>query len=864
MLSTDVLAKWWERWGVITVISILCYAAITRLIWHGVLEPSFAHLESQEATSDIDRCTAALQREIDSVARTTTDYATWDECHDFASGTNPRFIEKNFAWSHLGAAMGMHLFRISDTDGKVLASEASPYLPAINRAGWLDALPLARLTALVPLGPPPHSDTVAGIVRGPADPLIIAAAAIRRNSGEGDSVGHMILGRILDATLVSKISQRAHVPFGLIAFSDPPPAGQATPETDRITLTRRDAENLRAEIVIPGLTEAAALRLSATLPRAVMARGRHAMHIIDAITAIATVLIAFLFGRQGQRAHQLRLRTDQLVDSWHKLDDENRQRMQELSRRIEAEGDLRRLREQLDAVLKAIPLPLFAKDTGGRYILFNPAFEAFFGVRGENLIGRTADECWPSAHARIYHEHDMKLLREGGLQIYEHRLQDASGRDRDVIFNKACFSNLDGRIAGLVGTLTDVTAVKEAESNRRALERQVQEAHKMESLGLLAGGIAHDFNNLLIAILGRADLALLRMPSHDPGREDLNAIVTASHRAADLCRQMLTYSGRGRFVPEHFDVNAMIRELIGLLRVSISEKIDIGLDLEPDAPCITADATQIRQVIMNLVTNAAEAIGDRSGNIRIRTWIGAPLQQGGPGPTGGPRAVPTSAASVHIEIADTGCGMAPETLGRIFDPFFTTKFTGRGLGLAAAMGVVRAHAGTLSVDSQPGKGSTFHLALPAAAPQSKAPPPPLPRPPETIDPGPWKGSGTLLLVDDEDSVRTVAARMCEHLGFSVIAAQDGPQAIRMLKEADGNISCVLLDLIMPGMDGIQTLAALHAINPAIPVVLSSGYTQDEVKRRFGEAGFRAFIEKPYQLAQLRETLRTAIETGRPR
>ncbi len=853
--STRALAMWWDRWGLITIVSALCYLVAMGAIWRLVLGPSFSHLEAQEANRDIERCIAALQREIDDVDEMTTDYATWDECHDFVKGANPSFVEKNFAWSHLDRAMGMQVYALLDAGGNILASDASPFLPESERTLYLSALPIATLRELAPTGPPPHPRASSGVASTALNPIIVAGAPIRRNSGEGASVGHMVLARLLNEALVTRIAQRASVPLKIHSCAASSPGDIPPIPKGGILLTCLGADSLRAETTIAGLAGQPTLHLVSTLPRPIMAQGRHAMRIIGWFAGIATALIAFLFGRQKQKARQLELRTNQLVESWHQIDDQNRQRTHELALLRETERELRRLRGRLDAVVRAVPIPLFAKDTGGRYILFNPAFDAFFGVRGESLIGRTASECWRSEDASIYHEHDMQLMREGGLQIYEHRLRDASGRERHVIFNKACFSDSEGKTAGLVGTLTDVTVLKEAESERRTLERQFQEAQKMESLGILAGGIAHDFNNLLVGILGHADLALLRIGQTDPIRSDLQAIITASQRAVDLCRQMLAYSGRGRFVIEHIDVNAAIREMAELLRVSVPRKIDIRLDLPGDAPPIDADITQIRQVIMNLITNASEAIGDSSGTIRVSTRRVAMQAH----PKDGPPEHQESSSSdaVRIEVADTGCGMTPETAAKIFDPFFTTKFTGRGLGLAAVLGIVRGHKGVISVDSQPGRGTTFRITLPAAPARS------VPRDTGSTaarQPKEWKGTGTILVADDEAAVRTVATKMCEHLGFSVIVAHDGTEAVRLLKETDGGVTCIVLDLIMPGMDGLETLSTIQAMRPEVPVILSSGYNESEVRRRFGKTGFRAFIQKPYQLAQLRDILRVVLDS----
>ena len=395
-----------------------------------------------------------------------------------------------------------------------------------------------------------------------------------------------------------------------------------------------------------------------------------------------------------------------------------------------------------------------------------------------------------------------------------------------------------------------------AEDRRFTLERQIQQAQKLESLGILAGGIAHDFNNILMAILGNADLVLDTLSPHAPARENVLEIERASKHAAELAKQMLAYSGKGRFVVERINLNEFVGEMAHLLEVSISKKVVLKYSFADTLPSFEGDATQIRQVIMNLITNASEAIGGQSGVIALSTGamycdqdylqdirIGEPLPEG---------------TYVYVEVADTGCGMEKETQEKIFDPFFTTKFTGRGLGLAATLGIVRGHKGAIKIYSEPGRGTTFKILFPAVE-----------RPAEQVSEVPEKErraetvsasglSGTVLIVDDEKTVRMVGGKMLERLGFSVLTAADGREAVEVFREHSAEIACVLLDLTMPHMDGEETFRELRQVRPDTKVILCSGYSEPDATQRFAGKGLEGFIQKPYQMAGLREKLQQVL------
>jgi PAS domain S-box-containing protein len=390
-----------------------------------------------------------------------------------------------------------------------------------------------------------------------------------------------------------------------------------------------------------------------------------------------------------------------------------------------------------------------------------------------------------------------------------------------------------------------------AEAERIKLERKLLETQKLESLGVLAGGIAHDFNNLLTGILGNASLASLELPEGSPIHDYLGQINQSSLRAADLCKQMLAYSGRGRFVVQKVDLNRLVEETTHLLQVSISKHAALRFNLAAGLPSIEADATQLRQVVMNLVINASEAIGGKSGMISLNTG----LTRVDRAYLAGAVAAPDIAEGdyVALEVSDNGCGMEAETLAKIFDPFFSTKFTGRGLGLAAVLGIMRGHRGVLKVYSELGRGTTFKLLFPCAS-----------GPAESVGPvaaarSTWRGRGRVLVVDDEETIRSTAARMLRVLGFETEFAVHGLAAVEVLRANPGAYVLVLLDLTMPVMDGEQAFTELRRLQPDVRVVLMSGFNRQEAVARFTGKGLASFLQKPFSMEALTEVMQAVTE-----
>jgi PAS domain S-box-containing protein len=393
-----------------------------------------------------------------------------------------------------------------------------------------------------------------------------------------------------------------------------------------------------------------------------------------------------------------------------------------------------------------------------------------------------------------------------------------------------------GQIKLAVITITDIT------ENKR-IEQLLRDAQKLESIGLLAGGIAHDFNNLLVGVIGSASLALDRVPPDGSAFELLNGILKTGEQLAQLTRQMLAYAGKGRFVIEPVNLSELIPKMCSLVQPSIPKKIELRLDLDPDLLPIEGDKGQIQQVLMNLVINAAEAIGSDTGLITVKTGIQEVEDRSAAGPPPG--------KYVFLEVCDTGCGMDDAIKAKIFDPFFSTKFIGRGLGLAAVSGIVRGHKGAITVTSALGEGTRFTVLFPVPECVVAASP-------VAVGRTNLVGRGTVLVADDEEVVRQTARKALEQYGYHVLLADSGLAAIDVFKRHDGEITLVILDLSMPGMGGEEALPELRKIRRDVKIVVSSGYSEAETMRLFAHHRVSGFLQKPFTPTRLAETVKSAI------
>lgn len=517
-----------------------------------------------------------------------------------------------------------------------------------------------------------------------------------------------------------------------------------------------------------------------------------------------------------------------------------------------AENALRERENLFDAITTQSVEGITVADVEGKYTFVNPAFCKMMGYSEEELLQMTVFDVKAKSQDKSSFSRSKKSKEGLPIQVYLQR------KDGTEFFSEVLGKMIDiGDKKAVLGTVRDITERMHNDEERINLERQLQHAQKLESLGVLAGGIAHDFNNLLMAILGNADLALNELSPMSPARDNIKEIESASRRAAELARQMLAYSGKGRFVVQPISLDEMVGEIAHLLEVSISKKVVLKFNFAHNLPTFDGDVTQVRQIVMNLITNASEAVGNQSGVVSLstgamdcdRTYLdnaNTTLSAGTDDPL-------EEGIYTYLEVSDTGCGMDRVTLGKIFDPFFTTKFTGRGLGMSAVQGIVRGHRGAIMVNSEVGKGTTFkilfkanELAVDDLEPASSAA--------STSDELPVQFGGTVLIVDDEDTVCAVGKQMLHRMGFQVLTAPDGREGVKLFETHHQEITCVLLDLTMPHMDGQQTFVAMQRVDPEVTVILCSGYNEIDAIQSFAVKGLAGFIQKPYNMEILREKL----------
>jgi signal transduction histidine kinase/CheY-like chemotaxis protein len=435
-----------------------------------------------------------------------------------------------------------------------------------------------------------------------------------------------------------------------------------------------------------------------------------------------------------------------------------------------------------------------------------------------------------------------------------YRLRRHDGEYRWLLDNGVPRWKDETDFVGYIGSCVDITERKQAEADRQQLEQQFHQAQKLESLGVLAGGIAHDFNNILTVIMGHCYMAREKIIPEPDYAAVFQKIETAGSRAADLCRQMLTYAGRSPLVQTQVNLWLLVDEVVKMLQAAIKKNVTIELDLKRIVPEIKGDAGQIQQVIMNLIINAAEAIGENNGAIRVALTriliavdqtetdtFGMLIQPGG---------------YVCLEVSDNGCGMDEETQQRIFEPFFTTKFTGRGLGMSAIKGIIKSHDGALQLSSTPGVGTIFKVYFPVPQASDYA------KTTLTVTGPNEEASGTILMVEDEELLRVMGIELLEAMGFSALTAEDGNKALEIYREHGGEIDVILLDLVMPVMGGIEAYHELRKISATVPIIICSGYGVESVEYVITNDQYAGFVHKPYNPSELRGVLMRMMKSER--
>ena len=518
---------------------------------------------------------------------------------------------------------------------------------------------------------------------------------------------------------------------------------------------------------------------------------------------------------------------------------------QKLENRKHVEA-LRQSEARYRDILHAATDGFWLADIDNRLMEVNESYCRMSGYSEQELLSMTIADLEANMTSDDVIKQTEQIVAQGDARFTSrHRRKDGTIFDVEVSVKYLQID--DGK---MVVFIRDITERRQAEEERELLEQQLQHTQKLESLGVLSGGIAHDFNNILAAIIGYCGLTRM---NYESAERNIPEIEKAAERAADLCRQMLAYAGKAQLTRTRVDTVSMVDDIVNMLKATLPRNTVIKTDLSANIPLIDGDASQLRQVVMNLIINASEAIGSEQGSVdvslsRIMVLAGREYEDyhGKVIPPG---------EYVCLEVTDNGCGMDEATKWRIFEPFYTTKFTGRGLGMSAVLGIIKSHSGALQLFSQPGLGTTFKVYLPVPAGSADADEAQTASEPASL----WQGSGTILLAEDEEPIRDIAKTFLEMFGFTVLEAVNGKEALEIYKKNATEIILVVTDMGMPVMDGCHLFNELKKLNPELPIIVSSGYGDVEVIARIGSNKIAGLISKPYNPIQLREVLKSVVK-----
>ena len=847
--------------AVILFTVFVLYGFLDYAVHEWVVYPRFSALERRDAIASMDRCFDALDSEIVHLLEAVQELAEHLEADTTASNASA-FVSQHCHTEALTEDR-INFAAVLGADGAVLANIAYDYRREKRIASPLEQEAFRVRVRNVATGM--EGETASGIMMPASGPVLVAAAPI------GSPVGGVLLaGRHVAGSVLETICSRALVDFHLAPIPEGSPKALRTHGDGFAGYSSYEMPSgeLHVSTALADIEGRPVCLASARIPRDIVREGKRAKRyaVLIVLTGgllLLLTLVMLLERTVLRRMLELGRAVDKVAtthDLSTRLPVRGHDEMSRLTAGVnimlaalqQSDTDLRssekRYRMLFREMLGGFALHEIICDNDGkpydyRFLEANPAFEAQTGLKVEEVLGKTAREVLPRIEEELIATFGEVALT-GNPARFETQIRALKKH-----FEIAAFSPAKGQFAAI---FRDVTDRNRAQEERQRMQSQFQQAQKLESLGVLAGGIAHDFNNLLVGILGSADLAREDLPEGSPAAVSMANIEKAAKRAADLCKQMLAYSGKGTYAVATVDLRRVIREMTRLLEVSVAKNVVVKYALGEDIPAVNADARQMHQVIMNLVTNASEAIEGRSGIIDVSVsaidcddeFLADTIPAGNA----------TPGQYVCVEVRDNGCGMDEQTVAQMFDPFFTTKFIGRGLGLAAVLGIIRGHKGGIKVDSEVGKGTRFRVLFPVAH-ETVA----------TTEEGEaahvgesWAGWGCVILADDDEMVRNVGQRMLQKAGFSVLTATNGLEAVGLLQERKEDVTCIVLDLTMPRMGGEAAFRKIREISADVPVLISSGYDEHEIAERFAGKSIAGFVQKPYRTADLLEKVREAL------
>ena len=526
--------------------------------------------------------------------------------------------------------------------------------------------------------------------------------------------------------------------------------------------------------------------------------------------------------------------------------------IQDITERKQVEDTLRKSENDFRMLANSMPQIVWVCSSRGENIYFNQRWVDYTGL----TLKESHDQGWnkpfhPDDQQKAWDAWQNAILK-GADYVVECRLRRVDGIYKWWLIRGVPVHDESGAVQKWFGTCTDIDDIKKAEEEKKAFEQQMQHTQKLESLGVLAGGIAHDFNNILAIIMGYCSLTKM---DYEDAEKHIPEIEKAAERAAGLCRQMLSYAGKAQLALSQVNFGELVGEMVNMLKTTIPKNSVIKPDLSPAIPLIKGDASQLRQVVMNLIINASEAIGQKQGEIQV-SLVNTSVISGQSEVDYHGKPIPLG-EYICLEVTDNGCGMDEETKWRIFEPFYTTKFSGRGLGMSAVLGIISSHNGALQLFSQLGQGSIFKVYLPIPDNGATGD-----RMPQQITSLPWQGSGTILLVEDEDQIRLICKAFLKRFGFAVVEAANGKEALEIYQKNAAEIMLVLTDIGMPVMDGYEMFRELKKLCPELPVIITSGFGDADIISGIDREDIAGIINKPYNPDQLREVLKSVVEGKR--
>ncbi|MBI5017600.1 MAG: response regulator [Deltaproteobacteria bacterium] len=812
---------------------------------------SFGKVEELDATKNVQRVLGALNNSVENLNLQLADWAQWDDTCQFVVDQNEAYRKSNLQDNGL-AAVRINLIVIANRDGRIVFSAAFDSAAGKSIPISEHLRPYLSPNGILLKHESPRSAR-AGLMMLPDRPILLASRPIVQSDGAGPVRGSMVFGRFLDNAEFHQLSAIIHLTIARQRADEKnlpedfrQAAGALSAKTP-IAVRAVDEKVIAGYTAVKDLLGRPALLLRVESPRTVHSHGKAAQRAIQehgktiqlslVFSILSTGLLlggAILFGERELGIAAARLSANCLALE------------QEVERRKTVEDRLIESKEEWEETFDTIDQVITVHDRQSTILQANKtASEKMFGLPQEEIVGR---KCY-----QIYHGTDSppegcpscQTLKTGRAAVFER--QEPHLRKH---LELQCLPRLDkaGQIIGLVHIVRDVTASKKAMEEHERLQSQLIQAQKMQTVGRLAGGVAHDFNNLLCVINGFADLALEEAEEGSPLRETLTTIRETGERATDLTRQLLAFSRTQVLEVKCVDVNAILRGLRKMLGRMIGEDVVVQIKADARLRSVLADARQLEQVVMNLAVNARDAMpagGTLTLETRQLTLVDEEMGEG----------LRLSGEYVRLSVRDTGTGMSPEVQNHLFEPFFTTKESGKGtgLGLATVYGIVRQHNGYILVESRPGEGSALHVYLPAVTVTESAQE--AVRQPEALS----RGGETLLVAEDDPTVRELIGRILAPLGYNLILAASGPDALSRSAEFGGEIALLLSDVVMPGMDGPQLADELRARHPRLKVIFMSGYAEDILGPRILSEPGIVLLQKPLPPRKLSSKVREVLD-----